>query len=54
MDYHTISISNTSDAMCVAVSQMYFFKFIIVMFQCIINHFRRGLIHSDASTGVFE
>lgn len=47
---------STSDSLCEAVSQFFFILFfvIMVMFQCIINHFGRGLFNSDASLEVFE
>lgn len=31
-----------------------FFFFIMMIFQCRINHFGRGLLHSEARTDVFE
>lgn len=48
---------STSDSLCVAVSQFFpffYFFFAMMMFEVIINHFGRGLFHSDASLEVFE
>lgn len=51
---YNLNIKAHQDSLCEAVSLFFFILFFIMMFQCIINHFGRGLCHYDASTEMSE